>query len=101
MIEGANIAAGRTWFSAAELADLKLPGLPTVKRKVNERASDERWAFRVNTAGDPLARPRAGRGGGLEYHLDVLPASARLELVTRGIIKIGRAACRERVCQDV
>src|SRR3546814_11618831 len=86
MIEGANIAAGRTWFSAAELADLKLPGLPTVKRKVNERASDERWAFRVNTAGAPLARPRAGRGGGLESHLDVLTASARLELTNQGLL---------------
>src|SRR3546814_945683 len=42
--------------------------------------------FPYTTLFRSLARPRAGRGGGLEYHLDVLPASARLELVKRGII---------------
>ena len=70
----------KTWFSAAELADLRLPGLPTSKRKVNERASAEGWALKTDAAGRPLARPRAGRGGGLEYHLDALPTSVRARL---------------------
>lgn len=75
----------KTWFTAAELADLALPGLPRIKRKVNERAADENWALAVDSRGAPLARPRAGRGGGLEYSIRVLPAIARAELVRRGI----------------
>ncbi len=75
----------KEWFTAAELAELALPGLPRVKRKVNELAADRRWALREDTAGQPLARPRGGRGGGLEYHASVLPPSAASELVKRGI----------------
>lgn len=75
----------KTWFTAAELAELALPGLPRIKRKVNERAADERWALAVDSRGAPLARPRAGRGGGLEYSIRILPAIARAELVRRGI----------------
>lgn len=71
---------GKSWFTAAELADLALPGLPRTKRKVNERASAERWALKVDEAGAPLARPRAARGGGFEYHVSVLPPAARLAL---------------------
>ncbi|WP_425230232.1 transposase domain-containing protein [Sphingomonas sp.] len=70
----------KLWWTAAELADARLPGLPTVKRKINERAAAERWAFAADPAGRPLARPRAGRGGGLEYHRDALPAAARAAL---------------------
>lgn len=75
----------KIWFTAAELAELALPGLSKAKRKINERAQEERWALRTDSAGMPLARPRQGRGGGLEYHLDLLPAAARLELVKRGL----------------
>jgi transposase InsO family protein len=75
----------RTWFTAADLAALALPGLPKAKRKINELAADSRWALRHGAAGEPLARPRAGRGGGLEYHLDVLPPAARSELARRGL----------------
>ncbi|MDP1967154.1 MAG: transposase domain-containing protein, partial [Reyranella sp.] len=71
---------------AAELAELALPGLPRVKRKINEVARARRWALEVDAAGFALARPRAGqRGGGLEYHHTVLPAAAATELVKRGL----------------
>lgn len=76
-----DIAEGKRWFSADELAQLRLPGLPRVKRKVNERARLEGWAFRLSASGSPLSRQRAGRGGGLEYHIDVLPPAARAALV--------------------
>lgn len=76
--------AGKTWFSADELADLGLPGLPRSKRHINERARDEKWALRTDADGNPLARRRAGRGGGTEYHLAVLPIAARLALVEGG-----------------
>lgn len=76
----------KQWFTAAELANLKLPGLSTVKRKVNERAAEERWALRVDATGMPLCRPRQARGGGVEYHLAVLPVSATGEMARRGLI---------------
>lgn len=65
------------WVSAQQIAeaakDGRMPGLPTTKRRVNALAAREGWA----DAG--LARVRKGRegGGGLEYHIDVLPAPAR------------------------
>lgn len=72
---------GRQFWSAQELADAKLPGLSSSKRKINERARAENWAFRLGNDGSPLARTRSGRGGGIEYHVDVLPPSARLALI--------------------
>lgn len=75
----------RTWFSADELSSLALPGLPRQKRKVNERARADGWALACADDGAPLARPREGRGGGLEYHISLFPAAARAELVRRGI----------------
>lgn len=75
----------RAWFSAADLAALALPGLSGAKRKINERAEAERWALRADIDGNPLARPRTGRGGGLDYHISLLPPAARLELVRRGL----------------
>ncbi|MAN10834.1 MAG: transposase [Sphingobium sp.] len=76
---------GKNWFTAAELADMALPGLPGTKRKVNERADRENWALSVDDNGTPRARPRKGRGGGLEYHLSLLPDAAKADLVRRGI----------------
>lgn len=84
--------AGKWFFTAAELADLALPGLPKAKRTVNHRAEEERWALRIDAAGQPLARQRKGRGGGLEYHVDVLPAAAKLELAKRGLTPVQSVA---------
>ncbi|MBB5987406.1 transposase domain-containing protein [Sphingobium lignivorans] len=78
-------ATMRAWFTAAELAELRLPGLPTDKRAVNRRARDERWQYRTDASGALLSRPRAGRGGGTEFHVSLLPGAARLELARRGI----------------
>ena len=80
-----DTAAGRTWFTAAELAEMRLPGLPTTKRKINERAAAETWALRTGAGGAPLARPRQARGGGIEYHLDVLPAATRAAIAASGV----------------
>lgn len=75
----------KEWFSADELAALNLPGLPAQKRKVNERAAKDGWALRTGANGEPLARPRKARGGGLEYHVDVLPAAARMAIQAAGV----------------
>lgn len=73
----------RTWFTAAELAALALPGLPADKRAINRRARDEGWLLKLGADGAPLARARAGRGGGTEFHLSLLPPTARVELAQR------------------
>lgn len=78
-------SGGAKWFTAGELADLGLPGLSRSKRKINERSAEEGWAIRTDHRGAPLARPRRARGGGLEYHLSVLPASARIALIKAGL----------------
>jgi len=79
-------AGGKSWFTAGELAELALPGLPKAKRKVNERAAAEGWALKVDQAGLPLARPSKKRGGGLEYNIQLLPSATRTELIKRGLV---------------
>lgn len=75
------------WFTAAELEDLGLPGLPGDKRSINRRAAAERWATRLGPDNRLLVRKRAGRGGGVEFHASLLPGEARIELARRGIIR--------------
>lgn len=81
----ATDSSPRDWYTASELAELALPGLPGDKRSINRRARDERWHLRSDAAGELLARPRSGRGGGIEYHVSLLPGAARLELAARGL----------------
>lgn len=63
------------WWSAAELAEAGLPGLPTTKRKINELAAREGWKNRAGKV-----RRRRAAGGGMEYHWSLLPLRARLQL---------------------
>jgi len=71
----------KTWWSPKEMVDAGLAGMPTTVRAINVRAGKEGWAERRNLAGEPLARPRQGRGGGLEYHVSLLPDEAQVQLV--------------------
>lgn len=80
-----ELGSGKTWFTALELEALKLPGLPKSKREINKRADKENWALAVDEAGTPRARAHKGRGGGIAYHLSLLPDVARAELVKRGL----------------
>ena len=75
----------REWFTAAELADLALPGLPADKRSLNRRAREQNWQMRSSSSGEALARPRSGRGGGIEFHMSLLPGVAQIALAERGI----------------
>lgn len=59
------------YATAAELA--QLPGFPGSERRAREAAA---------RLGLP-SRPRAGRGGGLEYSVSALPPAARLEWAAR------------------
>lgn len=87
--------SGQEWFTAAELAELRLPGLPGDKRSINRRAQEDRWTTRATLQGEPLARQRAGRGGGFEFHISLLPPTARLELAQRGLSDEGEEPAQE------
>lgn len=63
----------KLWLTSSEIAELALPGLPTTRQNVVELAKREDWA-RFSA----LCRQRAGRGGGLEYHVTLLPVAARI-----------------------
>lgn len=95
-----KLGGGKEWFTAAELAELALPGLSRAKRKVNELAAAEAWALRKGIDGTELARPRKGRGGGMEYHLDVLPIAARSALLKRGVGAIAQIAEQPERLED-
>lgn len=62
-----------THLTAAELAQLALPGLPTTKSAVIRRAKAEGWS----------SIPRLGRGGGRLYAVAELPAAVRDALNAR------------------
>ena len=70
----------KVWLSAAEIAALALPGLPSTKRNINLMAERLGWNQRSD-----YARQRSGRGGGLEYHFHLLPAKARATYVARHV----------------
>ncbi len=63
----------KEWFTALELAELALKGMPKHKRHMNERISRENWGF----------RERKAQGGGREYHISSLPEVARLDLAVK------------------
>lgn len=58
----------RDWLSARDLASLALPGLPATERGWRDYADREGW---LKT---DKVRARKGRGGGLEFHIDLLPS---------------------------
>jgi transposase InsO family protein len=89
----------KLWFTAKELAELELAGLPRRKRDINRLAEDENWAVAVSDGGAPLARRHSGRGGGYQYHVSLLPAAARADLVQKGLAG-GVEAAEAGSCND-
>ncbi|MBB4018202.1 hypothetical protein GGR16_003236 [Chelatococcus caeni] len=76
----------REWWSPADLAAEKLPGLPNTREGIAKKADDEGWRepaeeYPQNPAGK--WRKRKGRGGGFEYRLDALPVRAKTILAFR------------------
>jgi hypothetical protein len=61
----------KEWLTAAEIAAERLPAMPTTKSAVIRLANRENWSE------SHLCRERVGRGGGLEYHIQLLPIDAR------------------------
>lgn len=74
------------WWGPADLAALSLPDLPATREEIARHADRKNWRaqdreFPKNA--DGVWRKRAGRGGGYEYRIDVLPLAARSALVMR------------------
>ena len=65
-------APARTWWSAAEIAEARLPEMPDTTRGVSKLAARLDWR-----ADKDHARRRAGRGGGWEYHWKLFPLAAQ------------------------
>jgi putative transposase len=61
------------WHTAAELARLKLPGLPRTERAIQLRAAREDWK----------SRERQARGGGREHPVSALPKDAQHAIARR------------------
>lgn len=69
------------WFTPAAIAEAALPGLPSDVSALNDLIRRQGWRDAVSQSGEKLARRRAGRGGGFEYHLSLLPSAAQARLL--------------------
>src|SRR5579872_5320849 len=69
----------KEWFSAAELAAMALPGLPTTRRGMQFFVENSGWL--ASEKHNDQWRERKGRGGGVEFHYSALLEAARLKLV--------------------
>jgi len=74
----------KQWFTAAELSDLALPAMPATESAVIRAAKAKGWQrpelewSNENPRG--IWRKRTGRGGGVEYHMALLPTEAQAKL---------------------
>ncbi len=84
----------KAWLTASEIAAAKLPGLPFTARSVRRLAKRLYWHRSCDAEGRPLARQRRGRGGGLEYHISLLPLRARAVFIGRAAMEAGQAALK-------
>ncbi len=66
------------WLTSLELADLALPGLPGTREGLARHIERKGWNQKAG-----LVRLRAGRGGGLEYSIDLLPVESRAIYIAR------------------
>ena len=64
----------KEWFTSTELAEAKLPDLPGTRRGIEQFGERQGWRASAHV------RKRAGRGGGFEYHISLLPNAAQARL---------------------
>ncbi len=77
----------KEWFSAQELADLKLPEIPSAKKNILALSKRQNWKN----------RPRAGFGGGKEYHISNLPEVARIQLAVMTAPAVKKEAAKTEI----
>lgn len=63
----------KMYYSAQELADLKVVGFPSTPQKITLKAKKENWSY----------QKRLGNGGGKEYFFDSLPEVVKTEILNR------------------
>lgn len=76
----------KEWWTPKELAEAGLPDIPGTDRAIQLMADRQNWRDpgREHPANpDGTWRRRAGRGGGYEYRIDVLPIRAKTQLALR------------------
>lgn len=61
----------REWYTARELAELALPGMPRTQQGFDYLIKKKSWHH----------KDRQGRGGGKEYHIRNLPEAAQMALI--------------------
>lgn len=71
------------WFSAAELAALKLPDFPASERAVQRYAKQSEWQTPASEGARWRIRQGRAGGGGPEYHWMLLPEAARIVVAKR------------------
>lgn len=79
----------KEWFTIAELAELKLPDMPTSPSKIQD------LALRMEWRSDDRCRKLERRGGGFEYHVSVLPPLARAKLARIAAVEQSREESRQ------
>ena len=76
----------RDWWTALDLAEQKLPGMPATERAIQLLADRKSWRQpRGEWPSNPKGwwRKREGRGGGFEYRCAILPMNAQTALAMR------------------
>ena len=68
----------KQWLTAREIADERLPHIPTTESAVIRMAKREAWDVHPT-----FARSRAAIGGGVEYHYRLLPSLAQIAYFQR------------------
>lgn len=68
------------WHTLREFAEMSLPGIPHGLSGMHTMARREGWSEKSSASGEKLARKRTGQGGGMEYHVSLLPPAARAAL---------------------
>ncbi len=68
----------REWLNAQEIAELKLAGMPASRFGVQRLADRQQWHV-----DERRSRQRQERGGGIEYHFELLPLPARVDYFKR------------------
>lgn len=87
------MSGAREWFSATEIAAMALPGLPNTQRGIALRAQAEGWT--LPQAEGRTWRRRQARGGGVQFHVSVLPLAARAKLALEARAEAAPPAPRE------
>ncbi|MFK0277413.1 transposase domain-containing protein [Ensifer sp. NPDC090286] len=64
----------KEWLTSSEIAAARLPDLPQTRQGMELMIAQFGWRS------TDKARTRAGRGGGFEYHISLLPSAAQVRL---------------------